>query len=220
MIDSHIRKSRILIDMNEAPKTTGLRRVPTQRRSRERVERMLEVATSCIVEKGLDAVRMSEIAELSGVSIGSLYQYFPDKASIVMTLAERYNKQGRDCVEAELKAVNSEQELLQAMLRIVDGYYEMFLAEPVMQAIWQATQADKSLQEIDTEDCNIHKSMLLDALLRLRPGQEKAALVPIASLVMLFVGTTVRLAISVDRKEGDRIVAVFKQMLVNNLLDN
>ncbi|GMR05755.1 MAG: TetR/AcrR family transcriptional regulator [Gammaproteobacteria bacterium] len=233
MINSHILKSSFFIEMNVPPdtkaeispgvspdKTTGLRRVPTQRRSQERVERILEIATRCIVEKGLDAVRMSEIAELSEVSIGSLYQYFPDKASIVMTLAERYNKEGRDCVEAELNAVNSEQELLEAMRRIVDGYYEMFLTEPMMQAIWQATQGDKSLQEIDTEDCNVHKSMLLDALVRLRPTQEKTALVPLAALVMQFIGTTVRLAISVDRKQGDKIIELFKKMLVNNLLNS
>jgi len=204
--------------MSEAPKKIGQRRIPTQRRSRERVERMLEVASRSIVEKGLDAVRMSEIAESSGVSIGSLYQYFPDKASIVMTLAERYNKEGRDCVEAELSAVNSEDELLQAMLRIVDGYYEMFLSEPVMQAIWQATQADKVLQEMDEEDCNAHKLMLLNTLVRIRPGQKIEEIESIASLVMLFIGSTVRLAISVDRKKGDKIVGQFKQMLVNNLL--
>jgi len=210
-------KSEISRDLLSG-KTTGLRRVPTQRRSRERVERMLEVATRCIAEKGLDAVRMSEIATLSGVSIGSLYQYFPDKASIVMTLAERYNREGRACVEAELNAVNSGEELLQAMLRIVDGYYEMFLTEPVMRDIWRATQADKSLQEMDTADCHVHSSMLLVTLLRLHPGQKKEVLAPLASLVMQFVTTTVRLAISVDRKQGDKIIVLFKQMLKNNIL--
>jgi len=206
--------------MSEMPGPAGLRRIPTQRRSRERVQRMLEVASRCIVEKGIDAVRMSEIAELSGVSIGSLYQYFPDKTALVMTLADRYNKEGRDCVNAALKAVNSEDELLLAMLRIVDGYYQMFLTEPVMQAIWQATQADKTLQEMDAQDCNVHKSLLLDTLLRIRPTHEKETLVAIAALVMQFIGTTVRLAISVDRKEGDRIIERFKQMLENSLLNN
>jgi len=104
------------------------------------------------------------------------------------------------------------------MLRIVDSYYEIFLTEPMMQAIWQATQADKSLQKIDSEDCNAHKSMLLDALIRLRPTEEKEVLVALAALLMQFVGTTVRLAISVDRQQGDRIIDLFKRMLVNNFL--
>jgi len=201
-------------------KALGLRRVPTQQRSRERVERMLEVASQCIVEKGLDAVRMSEVAELAGVSIGSLYQYFPDKASIVMTIAERYNKVGRDCVDAALSAVESEQALRQAMVQIVDGYYEMFLSKPVMRDIWRATQADKSLQEMDTQDCHAHQTMLLKTLLRLRPKLTETELTPLTALVMQFVATTVRLAISLERKQGDQVIELFKQMLSNQLFDH
>jgi AcrR family transcriptional regulator len=133
-----------------APGGTGQssrpRRVPVQRRSRERVERILESATALIAEKGSDAMKMSEVAERADVSIGSLYQYFPDKASIVRTLAERYNAQGLACVAEELAEVSSEEELHAALLRVVDGYYDMFLAEPVMRDIWWATNADKTMQ--------------------------------------------------------------------------
>ncbi|TKB29290.1 MAG: helix-turn-helix transcriptional regulator, partial [Mesorhizobium sp.] len=50
------------------------RRAPTQQRSRERVERMLAAAAALIAEQGSDAMRMGEVAERAGVSIGSLYQ--------------------------------------------------------------------------------------------------------------------------------------------------
>src|SRR6187200_3383987 len=73
-------------------------RMPTQQRSRERVERMLAAATALIAEQGSDALRMSEVAERAGVSIGSLYQFFPDKSAIVGTLVERYNEAGRRCI--------------------------------------------------------------------------------------------------------------------------
>ncbi|MFX6225919.1 helix-turn-helix domain-containing protein, partial [Acinetobacter baumannii] len=68
---------------------TPLRRQPSQNRSRERVERRLAVATELLAAHGSDAMRMGESAERAGVSIGSLYQYFPDKAAIIRTLAER-----------------------------------------------------------------------------------------------------------------------------------
>lgn len=196
----------------------GLRRIPTQRRSRERVERMLGVATKLIVERGLNSVRMSEIAKLSRVSIGSIYQYFPDKTSIVMTLAERYNAQGRACVEEELSRVSSEGELERAMLNIVDGYYQMFLTEPVMQDIWRATQADKVLQELDTEDCRAHASLLHGALVRLRPEEDADQLYVLASLLTQFVATAVRLAISQTNHQGADIVETFKRMLNTKLL--
>ncbi len=68
------------------PDLAGLRRAPSQKRSRERVERMLTAASEVITEQGSDAMRMGEVAERAGVSIGSLYQYFPDKGSIIRPL--------------------------------------------------------------------------------------------------------------------------------------
>ena len=52
------------------------RLVPTQQRSRERFERILACASEVMIEKGCDAFRMSDIVERTGISFGSLYQYF------------------------------------------------------------------------------------------------------------------------------------------------
>lgn len=193
------------------------RRVPTQARSRERVERMLASATTLIAQKGSDAMRMSEVAELAGVSIGSLYQFFPDKPALIRTLAERYNAQGLACVQAELAPVASGAELRAALDRVVDGYYAMFLAEPVMRDLWWATQADKTLQDVDAEDMEAHATLLRDVLVRLRPGDDPAALATLALLTMELVATAVRLAISVDRAQGDAVVATSKRMLPSDL---
>lgn len=65
------------------------RREPRQARSREKVALMLEAASRLIERDGLDALSTNRIAELAGVSIGSLYQYFPDKAALLEALARR-----------------------------------------------------------------------------------------------------------------------------------
>src|SRR3981189_3728935 len=116
----------------------GLARlVPTQQRSRERCERILESAAEIMAEKGSEAFRMSDIVERTGVAFGSLYQYFPDKTAIIGTLAQRYNAVGRDCVRRDLSSVKSAKDLYPALCRIVDSYYQMFVDEPVMRDIWQ-----------------------------------------------------------------------------------
>src|SRR5258708_5001901 len=125
------------------------RLVPTQQRSRERFERILESAAEIIAEKGSEAFRMSDIVERTSVPFGSLYQYFPDKTAIIGTPAERYNAIGRDCVRRDLSVVKSARDLHPALCRIVDSYYQMFIDESVMRAIWQATQADRALQKLD-----------------------------------------------------------------------
>src|SRR5215475_2249066 len=83
------------------------RLVPTQKRSRERFERILACAIEVMAEKGSDAFRMSDIVERTGIAFGSLYQYFPDKTAVFGTLAERYNAVGRDCVRRDLSAMKS-----------------------------------------------------------------------------------------------------------------
>src|ERR1700712_982385 len=144
----------------QAEAGTLARLVPTQQRSRERFERILESAAEIMAEKGSEAFRMSDIVERSGVAFGSLYQYFPDKTAIIGTLAERFNAVGHDCVRRDLAAVQSTDDLHPALCRIVDSYYEMFVHEPVMRDIWHATQADRALQKLDTEDVDVLSGLL------------------------------------------------------------
>src|SRR5436309_13198731 len=121
------------------------RRAPAQQRSRDRMERILSVASALIAEKGSDLVRMNEVADLAGISIGSLYQYFPDKSAIIRTLAERYNAASRKCIEEALAGVQDVRGLQAAFSSLVDQYHAMMLAEPVMRDIWSGMQADKQL---------------------------------------------------------------------------
>ena len=72
-----------------ASTTAALRRAPVQRRSALRVERMLDAAAELLEELGAEALSTSAIAARAGVSVGSLYQFFPDKNAVVEALARR-----------------------------------------------------------------------------------------------------------------------------------
>ena len=195
----------------------ALRREPNQRRSRERVERILAAASALIAEKGSDAMRMGEVAAKADVSIGSLYQYFPDKAAIIRRLAERYNAAGRACIQAALATPRSMKELRAAFMGLIDTYYALFLAEPVMRDIWSGTQADKALREIELADSRANGAILAEALARLRPAADRAALATSAFLIMQLGEATMRLAISVERAEGDALVAAYKRLVDREL---
>jgi AcrR family transcriptional regulator len=196
----------------------GLARlVPTQQRSRERFERILESAAEIMAEKGNEAFRMSDIVERTGVAFGSLYQYFPDKTAIIGTLAERYNAIGRDCVRRDLAAVKSARDLHPALCRIVDSYYRMFNDEPVMRDIWRATQADRALQKLDEEDGAYLAGLLDEALRRIAPNAPSPARASFSQLMMTLIAAAVRHAIALEPKEAARMLALFKRMLPTNL---
>src|ERR1700691_1280644 len=72
------------------PTKTELRRLPRQSRGRRRVDGVLEAAAGEISEVGYEAATMSSIATRAGASIGSLYQFFPNKVAIVQALRRHY----------------------------------------------------------------------------------------------------------------------------------
>jgi len=203
--------------MTTAPPPAPIRKEPIQQRSRERVERMLAAARDLIAERGSDAMKMGEVAERAGVSIGSLYQFFPDKSAIIRALAERFTAENRACIDVELAGVSDQRGLLAAFARLVDTYYAICLAEPVMRDIWSGTQVDKTLRELELADSRASADALAHVWRRLRPKTDPAQLASTAFLIWQLGEATMRLAVSVDRVEGDRLVDIYKRMALKEL---
>ena len=65
------------------------RRQPSQDRSRDRVERILEATAVLLENTPVDKLTTAAIAEQAEVPIGSVYQYFPNKLAILAELARR-----------------------------------------------------------------------------------------------------------------------------------
>lgn len=76
-------------DVRTSLPTPPKRRVPTQERSRRRVEEILDAAARLVVAHGVEALSTREIARVAGVPVASLYQYFADKDAVLLALAQR-----------------------------------------------------------------------------------------------------------------------------------
>lgn len=66
------------------------RKTPMQRRARETVDAILEATARILVKHGWAHTNTNAIAEKAGVSVGTLYQYFPNKESLIVALNERH----------------------------------------------------------------------------------------------------------------------------------
>jgi len=194
------------------------RLIPTQKRSRERYERILACAVELMAEKGSDAFKMSDIVERTGIGFGSLYQYFPDKTAVIATLAERYNAIGRDCVRKELSALKSAGDLHAVLCRITQSYYDFFQREPAVRHIWQATQADRNLQKIDEEDGLALTGLLMAATRQALPAARETDLADFCQLQMVLISAAVRHAITLPSRDGRRILDLFMAMLPDRLV--
>ncbi len=74
---------------------TKMRRVPQRMRGRQRVETILAAAAAVFAEQGYEAATTNEIAARAATSIGSLYQFFPNKEALLQALIAQHREELR-----------------------------------------------------------------------------------------------------------------------------
>ena len=81
------------------------RKKASQSRSRATVDALVEATARILVRDGFDRASTNRIAEEAGVSIGSLYQYFPGKEALVAAVLQRLNRDLMDVVRRALAEI-------------------------------------------------------------------------------------------------------------------
>ena len=87
------------------------RKTPKQERARATCDAILEAAARIIAGQGLAAFNTNAVAERAGVSIGSLYQYFPNKDALMAALIQRQQEAQLGTFQAAAEMVGSEKTL-------------------------------------------------------------------------------------------------------------
>lgn len=87
---------------------TKPRKVAAQQRSCATVDALVEATARILVKEGFDKASTNRIAEVAGVSVGSLYQYFPSKEALVAAVIERHQQEVMQTVRRELEGVLTE----------------------------------------------------------------------------------------------------------------
>ncbi len=118
-----------MVLMSARTSETSIRRAPRQLRARQTVDAILEAVIRILKREGADAVTTNRLAEVAGVSIGSVYQYFPDKQAIFAALHQRHIEQIDRIIEATL-IENAAAPLDRLMSAMVDAMVDAHSADP------------------------------------------------------------------------------------------
>jgi AcrR family transcriptional regulator len=143
------------------------RRRPRQARSKALVDAILDAAAQVLSAEGPERTTTNRIAERAGVSVGSIYQYFPDKQALYTALGERYVERLRSALSEVWPAVMAAPpgEILP---RVLGGLLEVSTRDPILSGMLHLTAIPpRSFEPIAAFERDLEQ--LVAALLRQRP---------------------------------------------------
>lgn len=109
--------------MTTTPADLTPRKLPRQARSQATVEAILDATARILVERGYAQASTNAVAQRAGVSVGSLYQYFPNKDALVRALHDRHVEQQLAIIGQELER-HAQSSLETAIAAIVEATVE------------------------------------------------------------------------------------------------
>lgn len=128
-----------------------MRRTPQQARGQRRVSQILDAAAEVFAEIGYEAATTNAIAIRANTSIGSLYQFFPNKRAILDALALRYEGQLNHLLDTIFGSDNVP--LRDVLETLIDRITEFYLAHPPFQAMFSASRDSGALSSVADSMC-------------------------------------------------------------------
>lgn len=141
------------------------------------VEAILKAATELVGEGGIHGLTTNHIARRAGVSVGSLYRYFPDKESIIAELDLRYRRAAADTMLLGIAKLSSEDVDLEAALARILRHFMVPPHETL--AVRRMFMRSVPLEWIERGAAEIWSSVVdpvTQAFRRLRPEVSEAEL--------------------------------------------
>jgi AcrR family transcriptional regulator len=131
------------------PQPQPPRKQPKQARSRDLVTAIVEAAARVFEERGYEATTTNQIAEVAGVSVGSMYQYFADKQSLLTALHERHAADVLNVIESVRMSAN-ERGLRASIALVVSGLLELHRVNPRLQRILHDEHSSLEYRKTDS----------------------------------------------------------------------
>jgi AcrR family transcriptional regulator len=129
------------------------RKSPLQARSRATLDAILTAAAQVFARHGYAAGTTNRIAERAGVSIGSLYEYFPNKDALLVAILEAHIREGEAILEkttAELRTAN--RDLRWAVGRLVAAMVELHTRDPELhRVLFEETPTPRHVRRMRAE---------------------------------------------------------------------
>ncbi|MDX8432959.1 TetR/AcrR family transcriptional regulator [Mesorhizobium abyssinicae] len=200
------------------------RKQPRQQRSSKVVDRILDAALTLTREQGTKAPTTLAIAQHAGLSVGSVYQYFPNKEAILLDLARRWLSSFPEVIARRIEVAppTNREEFRQEVRKLFIDTSKLYLDNASLMPVIEAISGNADLRPIQNEYDDQIVALYAAWLQHVNPALEDKVASRLG-LLMMEVGHACRLVgLKRDRKTYDLIeddVEVMWLALVNPYLN-
>lgn len=188
------------------------RRVPTQERAKKRVERIIDAASHVFAEQGFDAATMEAIAARAETSIGSIYQFFPNKPTLFNALARHYNEKLRAFFDVLLSGPLLEQPWADVLDAGIDAFALFHEQEPGFRAVWVGLQVTPEVI-IEGEAVNRELAKRIETVLAAKLLNLPARMRPVVATMMVEILTAMLIVSARRPAEAKALMTETKALL-------
>ena len=195
--------------MKTVPHPASLRRAPVQRRSAERLTRILDACADLLDEVGYDDLSTRAVAQRAGVPIGSVYRFFGNKRQMADALAQRNLERFTERVTERLKQAE-DGGWRTAMDAVLDEYLAMKRTAPGFSLVDFGNQIPVGTRAEPNHRVADRLTELLSGYLGREPDEDLRRIFLIA---VETADTLVHLAFRMAPEGDERIIEEAREML-------
>ena len=196
-------------------KDVPMRRVPQQSRGQQRIDLVLDTAAELFAEIGYESATTNAIADRAGISIGSLYRYFPDKDAILRALADRYYEQVHALYGEVFTGDLASMSLPALIDRLLDPFLSMYTANPIYCHLLLGADVSTDIAAASGAMEQEIIERTADIFCRVAPGLRVQRAKLVATVCKAQVKALISLVTSSrDKKFQRQVTAEVKQMLL------
>lgn len=186
------------------------RRLPNQARARETREAILRATGAEIDKEGLDRLTTKRVAATAGISVGALYEYFPNKEAIVYALVSDWLSRGFEVLDGLHPDRGGDQDMLTYLARQIEGMARIYADQPGLSGLITMISSMPTLREALRDHDARSAATVASALRHFAPMADPEVALTTARTIALIAHELLSEAVVRKAPDGDRLIENLK----------
>ena len=200
-----------------------MRKIPTQLRAKQRVERILDATEALLIESGVATLTVNDIATRAEVPIGSVYQYFNNRDEVLHALCDRHYRILGSAADGYFTSVRTVADFTRDVRKALYLCWDYTNGNAAFRELFFDVQAWGIVREIDWQDTLLNAERMSGALHSLVSYVPRESVLALCIIIGDSASSTARIAVRVETLREElfkQFVAMVESRVFTLLRDN